>query len=224
MGAAEFGAIAIRRVEWLVREQLRATRVAGRLVADAIAGGHRVWVTQTSHTLHTEATGRAGGFNAVHALADDADIEPGDVLLAGTSAGTFASIVQSAIAARERGAAVVSLTQLSFERDPRMPSAHPSGLRLAEVADVVVDLGGPYGDGEFNLPDADGHMVQAIPSSGVTGVVALWMILAEALDLLVASGTSPHILQSNIMPGGAVRNRALLDEYERTRRGSRPPR
>ena len=53
MGAAEFGAIAIRRVEWLVREQVGPTRVAGRLVADAIAGGHRAWVTQTSHTLHT---------------------------------------------------------------------------------------------------------------------------------------------------------------------------
>ena len=223
MGAAEFGALGVGRVMWLVGEQVDGIRAAGRLGAEALAGGHRVWVTQTSHTLHTEATGRAGGFVAVHPLADEADIEAGDVVLAGTSAGTFASIVESAIVARGRGAAVVSLTQLAFERDPQMPSAHPSGRRLSEVADIVIDLGGPFGDGEFDLPEPDGRVVQVIPTSGVTGVVALWMILAEALDLLVAAGTPPLVLQSNIMEGGGDRNRALLEAYRDTRRGVRDP-
>jgi uncharacterized phosphosugar-binding protein len=206
---------------WLVREQLPATQAAGRAVADAIVGGHRVWVTQTSHTLHTEATRRAGGFMAVHVLDDDAAIEAGDVVLAGTSAGTFDSIVETALVARARGAVVVSLTQLPFERDARMPSAHPSGRRLSEIADIVVDLGGPFGDGEFDLPDADGREVQVIPSSGVTGVLALWMIFAEALDLLVSRGTPPLVWQSNLIDGARERNSALVGEYERTRTGYR---
>lgn len=221
MGAAEFGAIATRRVEWLVREQLAPIVAAGRAVADAIAAGHRVWVTQTSHTLHTEATRRAGGFMAVHILEDRDAIEAGDVVLAGTSAGSFADIIETAVEARRRGAVVVSLTQLSFELDPRLGSTHPSGRRLSEVAHIAIDLGGPFGDGEFSLPDPDGHDVEVMPSSGVTGVLALWMVFAETLDRLVAVGTPPLVWQSNLVPGALDRNRAVLETYERTRIGYR---
>ena len=221
MGAREFGEIAAARVAWVASDQLGQIEAAGARIADAIATGHRVWVTPTSHTLHTEATRRAGGLMAVHVLEDLDTVEAGDVVLAGTSAGTFADIVEAAIVATQRGAFVVALTQLSFETDARVPSTHASGRVLSEVADLVVDLGGPFGDGEFVLSDPDGRAVQIIPSSGVTGVLALWMIMAEAVERLVAAGTPPFVWQSNLIPGAPERNAALVAAYEQTRKGYR---
>jgi uncharacterized phosphosugar-binding protein len=219
MTAGEYAAVVVPRIVEMIASQERAIADAGRAVANAIGGGHRVWVTQTSHTIHLEATHRAGGLMAVHVLEDIATVEPGDIVLVGTSAGTSAGVVDLAISARERGAVVVALTGVAFEADPRLGSEHPSGRLLHEVADVVVDLGSPYGDGEFELSGTD---VRILPSTGATGVVALWMIVAEAVALLDAQGKRPLVWQSNLLPGAIERNTELSAAYERTRRGYVP--
>ncbi len=214
--AHAFGDIILERIAWVVREQLPAIERAGVLIADAIAAGHRVWVTQTSHTLHLEATHRAGGFMAADVLEGVASIERGDVVLLGTSAGTSAGTVDLAITSREHGAVLIAFTQVGFETDPRVGSAHPSGRLLHEVADLVVDLGGPFGDGEFVLP---GTAVNILPASGATGVVALWMTFAEAVKRLAEQGHSPLVWQSNLLAGSSERNAELHREYESTRLG-----
>ena len=122
-----------------------------------------------------------------------------------------------ALDARELGAVVIALTSVDFERDPRVASEHPSGQSLHQAADVVVDLQSPYGDGEFELAG-----VAILPSTGATGVVALWMIFAEAVSLLVARGKLPLVWQSNLLPGAIARNAAVSAGYERTRRGYEP--
>lgn len=221
MGARAFAEIAADRVAWIATEQIQVIEAAGAAVAEAIAAGHRIWLTQTSHTLHTEATRRAGGLMSVDVLDDPALLRAGDVVVAGTSAGTFEDVVETALVAAARGALVVALTQLRFELDERVPVTHATGRRLSEIAHLVVDLGGPFGDGEFTLADPDGRQVQVIPSSGITGVLALWMILAEALDRLVLAGTPPLVWQSNLIPGARERNTALMEVRVRTGKGYR---
>ena len=221
MGARAFAEIAAARVAWVASEQIQVIEAAGSAVAEAIAAGHRIWLTQTSHTLHTEATRRAGGLMSIEVLDDPGDLRAGDVVLVGTSAGTFEDVVETALVAVARGAVVVAMTQLPFELDKRVPVTHHSGRRLSEIAHLVVDLGGPFGDGEFTLADPDGRQVQVIPSSGITGVLALWMILADALDRLVLAGTPPLVWQSNLIPGARERNAALLEVRERTGKGYR---
>src|SRR4029079_2399241 len=119
---------------------------------------------------------------AVQVLEDIGTVAPGDVVLVGTSAGTTAGVVGLAIDARAQGAVVIALTSVAFESDKRIVPEHPTGMLLHEVADVVVDLGSPFGDGEFQLPGTD---LRILPSTGATGVVALWMIIAEAVSLLI---------------------------------------
>ena len=211
--ARTFGALALARVAWLVETQTGAIERAASLVAAAIANGHRIWVTQTSHTFHLEATHRAGGLMAVDVLEDPESIQAGDAVLLGTSAGTSAGTIQLAITARERGAVLISFSQVAFETDLRIPRDHPSGRVLHELADVFVDLGGPFGDGEFALTGTD---VRIIPSSGVTGVVALWMLLAEVVRLLGEGDRVPLVWQSNLLPGAQDRNTGLHREFEAT--------
>jgi uncharacterized phosphosugar-binding protein len=135
-------------------------------------------------------------------------------VIVGTSAGTTEGPVKLALAAREAGAVVIALTGLAFETDPRIRPGHPSGRLLHEAADIVVDLGSPYGDGEFEL---DG--VAILPSTGATGVVALWMIFAEAVATLRVEGKAPLVWESNLLPGAIERNAAVAAQYERSRRG-----
>jgi uncharacterized phosphosugar-binding protein len=201
------------RIARLGREELPAIQQAGELVAGAIAAGGRVWMTRTSHTLHGEATDRAGGLMAVHELHDPITVQPGDVVIAGTNAGTLASHIDLADAVKARGARLIVITQLPFEQAPDVVPSHPSGRRLSELADVVIDLGGLPGDAELPFA-ADG--LRLLPSSGVTGVLALWMVFAEATGRLTAQGTPPLVWQAMQMPGAMERNAATLRRYRAT--------
>ena len=163
MLAEQFFAATMQHLEQIRGEQLDAVRQAGMAVANAIAAGGRVWVAQTSHCLHGEATYRAGGFMAAHILEDPITIEPGDVVIEGTPAGTSALAIDVALGAKARGATLIALTQLVFEQDSRIVLQHASGKRLHELADIVVDFGGSYGDGELDFMDTE---VRIIPSSG----------------------------------------------------------
>jgi uncharacterized phosphosugar-binding protein len=189
---------------------------AGEAIAHSNGTGHRVWVAKTTHCLHDEVTSRAGGLMAIHILEDPIAIDAGDVVIIGTNAGTTVLTVQTALIARERGATVVALTQLPYETDPSVIPDHPSGKRLFECADIVVDLGGQVGDGE--LPSPDGTF-RILPGSGVAVLLAGWMIIAEAIERLVAAGKPPLLWQSMQVTGANARNMALLSNYHLTHLG-----
>ncbi|HEV8633015.1 MAG TPA: hypothetical protein VG370_02070 [Chloroflexota bacterium] len=208
-------------VERLGHAELPNIQRAGALVAASIGGGHRVWVSKTTHCLHSEAHYRAGGLVPAHVLEDPLVIEHGDTVLMGTNAGTTFVAVEIASIARERGAHVVVLSQLAYERSPLIESKHPSGKRLHEIGDVVVDLAGSVGDGVMELLDTG---VRIMPSSGVTGMVAMWMIFSEAVGLLCGQGKIPMVTQSLQLPGAIPRNEELIARYRRTRVGYTPAR
>ena len=75
--ARAYAAAVLPRLEQIVRSQLPAIERAGATLAESLAGGGRVWVAQTSHYLHHEATHRAGGFLAVHLLESPDRSPPG---------------------------------------------------------------------------------------------------------------------------------------------------
>src|SRR5690242_17065935 len=125
MSARSYFEAILPLIERLGRDELIAIEQAGEIVAGSIAGGHRVWVTKTTHCLHGEAYYRAGGLVAAHILEDPIAIEEGDTVLMGTNAGTTFISVEIATIARERGAKVIVLSQLTYERSPLIESKHP---------------------------------------------------------------------------------------------------
>jgi uncharacterized phosphosugar-binding protein len=218
MSAREYLDAIQRRLDLLGGAQLPAIEQAGQAVADAIASGHRIWVSRTTHCLDNEVTSRAGGFMAIHVLDDPISIEAGDLVMIGTNAGTTVLTVELANIARDRGATSVALTQLAYETDPGAPAEHPSGKKLNEVADIVIDLGGQFGDGELAFEEP-GNPMRILPGSGAAVVIAAWMILSEATDRLVALGKPPLFWQSMQIPGATPRNLALLSQYRRDHLG-----
>jgi uncharacterized phosphosugar-binding protein len=197
-----------------------AIAAAGELVADCWQRGGRVMVSKTHHILHHEGTLRAGGPLGIAVLEEEGDfydcerilnLEPHDIVLIHTSYVGFGMAVGIAMRARELGNRSIALSQVGFDHPSLL--GHPSGKRLVDVVDVHVDLGGVAGDGVVDLP---GTPVRVAPSSGVTGMVAFWMIVAAASGLLTDRGKTPLVLQSLFYPGAAERNQQALADWRRT--------
>lgn len=216
MAARAFYARVQEHLSYLEATQMSQIELGARAIADAVREGHRIWIAQTTHCLHGEATYRAGGFMAAHILDDPIVVDPGDVVIEGTPAGTSTLAIDIALQVKERGACLIALTQRVFEDDERIVLQHPKQLRLSAIADLVIDLGGSYGDGELDLLDTD---VRIIPSSGITGMVAMWMMFAEAVDILTAQGIVPAMWQSMLVPGASERNAQLREDYLRSGSG-----
>jgi uncharacterized phosphosugar-binding protein len=215
MSARAYFEAVMPRLEWLGREQLGAIERAGVMVAEAIGGGHRVWVAKTTHCLHDEVTYRAGGLMAIHILEDPIVIGAGDVVMIGTNAGTTTLTVETALIAHARGARVIALTQMPYEVDPSVVAEHPSGTKLHEHADVLIDLGGQLGDGELAMADG----MRIMPGSGVATLLAAWMIIAEAVDLLGKAGKTPLMWESMQLTGAMAGNLERRSAYLRTGSG-----
>jgi uncharacterized phosphosugar-binding protein len=220
----------------MAASQAEPIAAAAAAVADAIGGGHRVFVAATSHVLHTELYLRAGGLAAVHPLGETPDLatpmlqlspdvlrgdgdfrpEPGDIVLVGTNAGTDAGTVQIALAARAAGCLVVGLTCVAYERWPDVVVEHPDGGKLVDIADIVVDVGGAIGDGVIEL---DGLDTAVGPTSGVALAAAAWAILVDAAERLLDRGLTPIVYRSVQIPGAEVLFHERRATYNRTRRG-----
>lgn len=227
---------AIDVLEQIEASQQSAIAAAADLVADAIGAGHRVYVAATSHVLHTELYLRAGGLAAVHPLGETPDLaqpmldlsagvlrgdgpfvpEAGDVVLVGTNAGTDAGTVQVAIAAHEAGCRVVGMTCVAYERWPEVVVEHPSGSRLVDLADVVIDIGGVIGDGIIDIPGLD---TAVGPTSGMALVAVAWAVLVGAAGRLVARGLPPIVYRSVQIPGAETLFHERKAAYEASHRG-----
>jgi uncharacterized phosphosugar-binding protein len=193
-----------------------AILAAARAFADTIAGGGRILVPGTTYCLHEESTGRAGGFMPVHVLTDSVLVRRQDCVLIGSPVGTSPRPIDFALDAQARGALVVALTNSDFEDDPTVLLEHPTRARLHEIADIVVDVPGPFGDGVFDVPELG---MRAIPHSGVTSMTAMWMIFSETLSLLREQRTTPRLWECVNVTGARGRNAERMDGYIRTGHG-----
>jgi uncharacterized phosphosugar-binding protein len=223
-------------LEELALTQADAIDRAAAAVADAIANGRRVYVAATSHVLHSELYLRAGGLAAVHTLGEAPDLAspmlsieagmlrgdgdfvpgPGDVVIVGTNAGTDAGTVQVAIAAREAGLTVVALTCVAYERDPDVVVEHPSGAKLVDLADILIDVGGDVGDAVLDIPGLEERFA---PTSGAVLVALAWAVLAGAAERLASAGRPPIVYRSVQLPGGEALFHERRARYERTLSG-----
>lgn len=142
-------------------------------------------------------------------ILDKSDILPGDVLLIGSVSGINILPVGLALEARARGITTIALTAVEYSR--YLPPAHPSGKRLFEACDHVLDNCAPVGDTLVDVPELD----QAIcPASGIAASYCMWALQAQVVEALLKRGKAPHVYVSNHMPGAEQRNKAAWAGYE----------
>ena len=147
---------------------------------------------------------RAGVAARLYDLAAPA---PQDLFVVISNSGVNSVIVEMALHAKEHGHRVLALTSLAHTR--AVPAAHPSGRKLADIADVVLDNAAPRGDSLLELPG--GGSVCAL--STLTGVMLVQMTVAEAAGRLLAAGERPPVYVSANVPGGFEGNLELEKKY-----------
>ncbi|MFG2129885.1 sugar isomerase domain-containing protein [Streptomyces sp. NPDC048751] len=140
-------------------------------------------------------------------LYDLAAPRPQDLFVVISNSGVNNVIVEMALHAKERGHRLLAITSLAHTR--AVPAGHPSGKKLADLADVVLDNAAPRGDALLELPD--GGSVCAL--STLTGVMLVQMTVAETAARLLATGERPPVYVSANVPGGFESNLELERRY-----------
>lgn len=140
-------------------------------------------------------------------------IEPNDVFIIASNSGVNGSIVGLAVAAKERGHTVIAVT--SLEHTNRVQPKHPSGKRLSEVADIVIDNLAPFGDSTMKLEGGIG--VGSV--SSITAAFIAQRITFGVAEAIRRRGKTPPVYISANIPGGDEHNRALEDLYGERIRG-----
>ncbi|OPC82479.1 SIS domain-containing protein [Embleya scabrispora] len=212
-------------------------RAADR-VAGALAEGGRLFVFGGGHSALAaqDVVYRAGGLilanpliapgneltvrpitvsSAVEKLAelagpvlDGAGVREGDALVVISLSGRNGLPVELARQARERGALVIGLT--SVEASEAEPARHPSGTRVLDNCDIVLDTAIAVGDAAL---DVEGVPQRIGPTSGVVCSAVMQTLMVGVIGHLVSRGIEPPVFMSANIDGGNAWNERLLAEH-----------
>jgi uncharacterized phosphosugar-binding protein len=119
-----------------------------------------------------------------------------DVLIVISTSGIREVIIEMAEGARERGLKVIGV--VSRAHCDQAKAAHPSGKKLVDVADVILDNGAPVGDSLLAL---DGCRNKTGPFSTLGGAMIMNMLRCEVAQRLVDRGIEPVFLPSHQFVG-----------------------
>jgi uncharacterized phosphosugar-binding protein len=133
--------------------------------------------------------------------------DPVDLFVIASNSGVNGSIVELATVVKEHGHPLIAIT--SLQHTSGVESRHPSGKKLIDFADVVLDNHAPYGDSVLELPG--GAKVCAV--SSITAALIAQMLVAEVLRRLTEAGETPPVYLSANIPGGDDHNHALEARY-----------
>lgn len=140
--------------------------------------------------------------HAADSLLRRAEPRRGEMVWIASQSGINTAVVDFALEAKRLGLKVVAFTSLVHSRG--VASRHPSGKRLFEVADEVMDLGGVVGDAV--VPVAKD--VTAGPLSGITAIALGHSLLVAACARLEETGVRCVYTSVNTSEGEA-RNQEL---------------
>lgn len=143
----------------------------------------------------------------VEELLELTELHPADVFCIASNSGVNSSIVGMALAAKERGHKVIAVTSLAHTN--AVEPKHPSGKRLAEVADVVIDNLAPYGDATISVP---GDVTVGAVSSITAAYIAQALTIGVVTSLTDAGEDPPVYISANV-PGGDEHNDTLTARY-----------
>lgn len=142
-------------------------------------------------------------------IMDRYDITSRDVLFVISNSGVNAAPLEAARIGRSIGCTVIAVTSVAYST-----AAASGGVKLADLADIVIDNGIPPGDAIVDLP---GTQLKSGPASTAIGAALINAIFAQAAHKLAEDGTPPIYLSANI-PGAKETNRALVERYAKRNR------
>jgi uncharacterized phosphosugar-binding protein len=216
---------------------------AAEIITESLLNGGllHTFGTGHSHIIAEEVFLRAGGLLVVNQISDPSlrvqsgissqvervaefakilldfnDVQKGDAIIVVSNSGINALPVEMALESRRRGLKVVAITSLAHSRASaaRLTGRHPTGKKLFEVADVVIDNCGVPGDAVLEI---EGLPVKACPTSTVAGATIVNAVLAQVMQNMISKGVLPPVaISGNIEISREERDKMLraLDRWK----------
>lgn len=211
--------------------------VAARM-AQVIAGDHLVYVFGVGHAgiVAEEMVYRAGGLVPINPifgpgltldtrpllletdlerlsgyatlLLNHSGAQAGDMMIVHSNSGRNTVAIEMAEEAQRRGLVVVALVNVA--QCTSIPSRHPRGIRLVDVADYVIDNCGVIGDAAVTLP---GLAAPVGATSTVVGATLMNAVVVEATRMLLEQGIDPPITLSANIDGSDAHNQRVWAQY-----------
>lgn len=180
-------------------------RAGGLITINPIFG--RELMLDRNPVSFTSQMERLPGYGTL--LGQDTPFQSGDVLILHSVSGRNTVTIDLALYAKSLGVHIIALTNVSYSASTE--SRHPSGKRLFEIADVVIDNHGDIGDASVQIPGVP----QAVgATSTVIGATILNAIIVEVVANLVAAGVeNPPIFYSANLDGGDALNKQIVAQY-----------
>lgn len=201
-------------------------------VADSLANDGVLHLFGSGHSsiVAREAVNRAGGLVPVSLITDPTNgwaettpgfgiqlmawyrrqypMQAGEVAVVISNSGINPSPIEVALECKAQGLKVVAVTSVGMSK--AATSRHPTGQRLFEVADWVLDNGVIAGDASVGVPGLD---LKVGPVSTFSGAMIINLLMLKTIEKLVDRGADVPLLQSANVPGGKERNRKLIERY-----------
>jgi len=229
----EYQEKSLEQLNRIVSVQEDLIKQSARWLADCIVNDDIIHTFGTghSHMIGLELFVRAGGLANVNAMLDtmvltsegsrrSAEIErisglskiifdqhkiaENDIMIIISNSGRNAMPLEMAMIAKEKGIKSIAIT--SLEQSKKYPSRHPSGKKLYEIADLVLDNCVPPGDG---LLEIGGNLTGA--ASTLSGIFLINLIATEAMKIASAEGAKLPIFHSQNIDGFS--NEELYEKY-----------
>ena len=217
------------------RDEAASILAAASFVIDTVAADGVVHLFGSGHSalVAAECVGRSGALVPLNQLIDRSEdlaerlpgygrvlaehydqqygLKPGETMVVISNSGINPLGIELALDARERGLAVIAITNVRQSRS--LAARQPGSGRLFEVADVTLDNHAPHGEAALALPG----VAQRVASVGtVTGAYLINAVLATAVQGLAKRGIDPPILISENagIADADARNAALRRRWQ----------
>jgi len=136
-------------------------------------------------------------------------VESGDVFIVVSNSGRNPVPVEVAEAAKARGAQTVAIT--SKQHSTAVTARGGRGVKLADVADLVIDNHAPLGDAAV----AVGDDLRVGGVSNVMTLVIIQSIVVAAVQMLAEQGMQPPVFKSGNVDGADEWNAEQLKRLGR---------
>ena len=207
---------------------------AGTMIADCLANGGNVYLSEICHSIQNDLIDRGGGpffyrkFQYKLDVQSDArerdrsdmdldmeglgayilkasTIKPGDILFVGSVSGRTKHVVDLAYEAKKMGIKVIAMSSMSYAKS--VGPVHSSGLKLYEMVDLTLDNCAPAAEA---MLDVEGIEAKFAAASGLASSFILWSVTAVAIEVMRDRGMDPLLLKSTNYPGGPDYNDGLV--------------
>lgn len=223
-------------IEKIKMTQMNTIREAAKIIADSIQSGGvlHVFGSGHSHMIGEDTLYRAGGLACVNVMLEPSlmelnvgrattlerlhgyaevllsgyKLEAGEVIIITSNSGINAVPIEIALECKKRGLYVMAITSIAHSE--QTPSRHKDGLKLKDIADLVIDNCGVLGDAVLETKD----QVRYGPTSTLAGILIIQMIIAEIVTLCYEAGFKPPLFVSANQYEGHESNQQLMERYQ----------